>query len=460
MLKSERAKQAKAATILKIDAHLAAKADTEGWDPATDADYQALLATRAAQTGQITAFELAEQDERDAPALPPAKITGGKHRSEDDRARGFGSPREFISAVIENSDVTSRADVADDRLKPLAVADKDDKAAGGKMAFMMPLAWTPRSFNAAVGSDEQGVYDNSYGGFGVTTTRLGGMKSVGFEGDPTAGRTFSVPMQSPKVEIEAKTDKNHTTSVVGGLTVARKAEAAAAAASRAQMELVTLSAASLFGLNYATEELLADSPATFAALVTNGFETQFAAHMLNEKLRGLGGDQFDGVINTAPCTVSVAKESGQAADTIVAANVIKMRARCWGYGSAIWLANQDTFPQLATMSIGVGTAGVLVYQQSLREDLPDTLMGRPIFYTEFASTVGDVGDIVLGSWGEYLEGVYQPLQSAESMHVRFVNHERAIKFWLRNAGAPWWRSALTPAKSTATLSPFVTLQAR
>jgi len=46
---------------------------------------------------------------------------------------------------------------------------------------------------------------------------------------------------------------------------------------------------------------------------------------------------------------------------------------------------------------------------------------------------------------------------AESMNVRFVNHERAFKFWLRNAGAPWWRAALTPRESTTTLSPFVVL---
>jgi len=55
---------------------------------------------------------------------------------------------------------------------------------------------------------------------------------------------------------------------------------------------------------------------------------------------------------------------------------------------------------------------------------------------------------------------YYQRQSAESVHVRFVNHERTFKFWLRNAGAPWWRSALTPNKSSVTLSPFVTLAAR
>jgi HK97 family phage major capsid protein len=95
-----------------------------------------------------------------------------------------------------------------------------------------------------------------------------------------------------------------------------------------------------------------------------------------------------------------------------------------------------------------------------REDHPDLLLGRPLVFTEFCQTVGTVGDFVLGNWSQYLEGTYQPMQSAESMHVRFVNHERTFKFWTRNAGQPWWKAALTPAKSTTTLSPFVTLATR
>jgi hypothetical protein len=88
------------------------------------------------------------------------------------------------------------------------------------------------------------------------------------------------------------------------------------------------------------------------------------------------------------------------------------------------------------------------------------LLGRPIFYSEYASTIGDPGDLILGNWSQYLDGLYQPLQSAESVHVRFVEHERTFKFWVRNAGAPWWRSALTPAESTTTLSPFVVIEDR
>ena len=98
-----------------------------------------------------------------------------------------------------------------------------------------------------------------------------------------------------------------------------------------------------------------------------------------------------------------------------------------------------------------------LFVQSLSEDIPNRILGRPVFFSESAETLGTAGDICLVNWSQYLEGLYQPLQSAESMHVRFVNHERAFKFWLRNAGAPWWRAALTPRESATTLSPIVTL---
>ena len=388
-----------------------------------------------------------------------------KPRAEADPRKGFHNHQEFILACIENAGLRDREQVSDERLRILAVSDAEDKRAAGELAFLLPVAFSPPGLNAAAGSDEQGVYDDRYGGFAVTPTFLPGMLQLGFEGDPTTGRTQTLPMQTPTVEILARTDKDHSSSVSGGLTVTRKPETVAASASRFEMEKVTLKATSLFGLSYATEELLQDSPISFAALIGSGFKDQFAHHMLNEKIRGLGGSEYQGVLKALDAsslgpTVSVAKETNQDAATIFAENVIKMRAQCWGYGNAIWIANHDCYPQLAVLSIAVGTGGTLIYQQSLIEGRPDMLQGRPIFYSEYPATLGSQGDLILGNWSQYLDGLYQPMQSAESIHVRFVNHERTFKFWLRNAGAPWWRTALTPTQSTTKLSPFVVLDAR
>lgn len=462
--------KAKADAISLIDKHQEAAATAGRGFTADEKDAQKAAQERVkAQAELIEAEEqklsLEASDSAKRAAAGEGRVEVKAPNSDKDPARGFASHRDFIASVMASSGRHDRSQLNDDRLKPLAVFDKEDRAAGGELAFMLPLAFTPPSVRAAAGSDEQGEYDDRYGGFAVPKSRSGMLLQVGFEGDPTAGRTQPIPMQTPSVEIMARTDKNHTSSVVGGFTVARRPETVAPSSSRQTLEMVTLKASSLFGLAYATEELLTDSPMSFAAIIDTGFRTQFGAHMLNEKLRGTGGDQYLGILTALAAsslgpTISIAKETGQVADTIVSQNVIKMAARGWNFGNSIWLANHDTKPQLYTLSITVGTSGTLIYQPSAQMGFPDMLLGRPVYYTEYASAIGDQGDLILADFSQFLEGVYQPLQSAESMHVRFVNHERTFKFWLRNAGAPWWRSALTPNKSSSTLSPFVVLDAR
>ena len=392
------------------------------------------------------------------PPVPGAGLQAETHlRAVDDPKRGFANHQAFLLSVIENAGLRDRADIEDDRLASLAVSDREDKKNAGLLAFMLPKGFGP-GMQAAVSSDEQGEYSDTYGGFAIPTTRAPGVLSRGFEGDPTAGLTQDVPMATPSVEIMARTDHDHTTSVSGGFTVTRRPETVAATSSRTALEMVTLKASSLFGLAYATEELLVDSPISFAALIDAGFRDQFGAKILDEKIRGGGGSEYEGFLNS-PAEIEIAKETNQTADTIVYENTIKMAARSWGFGNAIWLANHDTRPQLAQLFLAIGTAGVPVYQPSAVVGMPDMLHGRPVFYSEYASTVGDVGDLSLVNWSQYLEGTYQPIQGAESVHVRFVEHERTFKLWTRNAGACWWRAALTPNKG-ATLSPIVTLANR
>jgi len=457
---------AAAARILELNAQAKAKKD----------ELDALIAPSRAEKRSLNAEEVktAEGIQKDlslvaatlaaeqvAGASAPVFTGGAPVAEKDVEKRGFKNHQELLLAVIENAGARSASEVTDDRLKSLAIAD-DSKGAPNGVAFALPFGFGPR---ATVGSDEHGEYDYRYGGFAVSAVKGAPRPIIGFEGDPTAGRTENIPMQAPTVEMDALVDKNHTSSVAGGLTLTRRAEAVALSSSRQEMEKITLKATSLWGLAFITEELLADSPASFVARVSNGFGAQFSAHKFNEKLRGTGVGAPLGALTALASsslgpTISIAKETGQAADTFDYRNVIKMRSRCHGYGNAIWIANHDCYPQLAVLSIPVGVGGQLVYQQSLSEDRPDMLLGRPIFYSEYANTVGDQGDLILGNWSAYMEGIYQPIQSAESIHVRFLYNERAIRFSERSAGAPSWKSALTPNKSAQTLSPFVVLDAR
>lgn len=395
------------------------------------AERETALADYNRQKERAERQKLAERPKRKSQADP---IIGQQRlAADDDPNRGFKTHREFLSAVMEAGQ-TGRMD---ERLR-LCVADR----------------------SAAAGSDEAGTYSDPHGGYLIPKGFSPNLLSIMAESDPLAGRTTQVPMESPQVTFPARVDKNHTTSVSGGLRVFRRAETQSVDPSRMEFEQVTLNATALFGLAYATEEILARSPLSFIALLESGFRDEFGAKLVDERVNGTGVGMMEGVLNT-PALVSIAKETGQAADTIVFENIVKMRARCWGYGQAVWLANNDTLPQLMLLNQAVGTGGIgMIWQPSAREDHPDILLGRPLIFTDYVKTLGDKGDILLGNWSQYLEGILSGMSSDESVHVRFINHERAFKFWMENDGRCWWRSALTPKNSTVTRSPFVTLDAR
>lgn len=316
-------------------------------------------------------------------------------------------------------------------------------------------------FLAAAGSDEHSTLSNTYGGFLIPEAFRPEVLSVSVEADPTASRVTQLPMASDVVNIPARTDKNHTTSVSGGLTVGRTTETQAPDNSRMALENVKLEATALMGLSYASEQLLERSAVSFIALLESGFSDEFSSKMFDEKINGTGAGSPVGVLNAA-ATISVAKEGGQTADTITGQNLIDMRHRAWRYGNSIWLANHDVYPSLVTAHVTMTNDDIPVFVPGNGIDVPDTILGRPVYFTEYANTLGDKGDIMLCDWSQYLWGTLGggSIQSAESMHVRFVNHERTFKFYTYNTGSPWWKSALTPKNSSTTLSPFVTLAAR
>lgn len=356
----------------------------------------------------------------------PARVTRVRELWVDDPKKGYKTHQDFLMDVMKAS-MGARESVQLSYLK----------------------------IKSAAGSDEHGTYSDPYGGYLVPIGFSPTMLRVDPEDDPTMGKTTPVPMDVPLLNIPARVDKNHTSSVSGGLRVYRRAEADTVTASRIQTELITMRANPLMGISYATEELMTDSPISFVALLQAGFNDEFNSKVLDERLNGTGVGEYLGVLKS-PALITVSR---QASNEIQYLDILNMMARSWGYKNAIWLANHDTIPQLGQMNLQVGAGGSAIFVQSAAESLPSTLMGKPLFFTEYMQMIGAVGDIGCFNWTQYLEGTYQPLKSAESIHVRFANNERAFRFTMRNEGQPWWRSAMTPKNSTNTLSPFVTLSA-
>ena len=161
-------------------------------------------------------------------------------------------------------------------------------------------------------------------------------------------------------------------------------------------------------------------------------------------LGGVGAGQPLGVRND-PAKISVAKESGQRADTIVWENLTKMFARMYPAGRerAIWLANSDTIPQLMTLSIAIGTAGS--YIQVMKENSGTfSILGRPVIFTSHMPTLGDADDIMLLDLSQYAIGIRRDLRVERSNIPGWTQDLMSYRALLRFDGQGMWSSVFTP----------------
>jgi HK97 family phage major capsid protein len=249
----------------------------------------------------------------------------------------------------------------------------------------------------------------------------------------------------------------------GGVQIYRTGEGDAATAKKPKIGKWECRLEDLMGVAYLTERLMQDGSA-MAQVFQEAFAEEFGFVLDDEILRGTGVGQCLGLLSTGACTVSTAKETGQLSATIVAENIANMWARVLPRAKAggFWFMNTECNPQLDQLQVGTGTSGQLVFMPAggLSESPFGRLKGRPVIEIEQASALGTVGDLFFADLSYYKLITKGGLQADESIHVRFLNNERTLRWVTRVNGAPKLKSAITPYKGSNTLSPFVTLATR
>lgn len=316
------------------------------------------------------------------------------------------------------------------------------------------LTEVQNAFGAVVPSD---------GGFLIPETLRAELLSIALETAIMRPRSRVIPMDSLRVPFPALDSTSNVSSVHGGIVAYWSEEAAELVDSNAKFARVVLEAKKLTAMAVVPNELYRDSILALEAFIGAAFPEAVAWFEDIAFIRGSGVGEPLGW-NTAKnnAAVSVAAEGGQAADTIKWENIVKMFARMLpnSLGRAVWLANIECFPQLATMALNVGTGGAPVWLNNGVEGPPMTILGRPVLFTEKMEPLGDVGDIAFIDPSYYLIGDRQTMQMESSAHAKFTSDQTVVKFTERVDGAPWIKSAITPNKGAATLSPFVRLAAR
>lgn len=271
----------------------------------------------------------------------------------------------------------------------------------------------------------------------------------------TSGNDMSIPA----IDETSRADGSR----FGGVRMYWEAEAAQYTATKPSYNKVELKLKKLTGLVHVTDELIADSGMAMEGHLFDLFASETAFKLGDAIINGTGAGMPQGVLNS-PALVSVSKETGQAAATLLFENINKMWQRMYAPSrqSAVWLINQDIEAALDGLAVTVGTGGLPAYLPpgGVSDKPYATLKGRPVMPVEFCATLGTVGDILLLDLSQYLTLRKGEAQQATSIHFKFDTGEQSFRITYRADGRGWWQAPLTPFKGSNTLSPFVALSTR
>ena len=313
--------------------------------------------------------------------------------------------------------------------------------------------------NAASGMSEGNGAD---GGFAVQTDFAGMMME-------TAVKSGNILPLVDKYDITGKSngakwvdidETSVASTVYGGVQVYWASEAATVTATKPKLIEKKMELEKLMGVAYATYEL--DSDSSFISdLYNRAFTTAIQRELENTVINGVGAGKPLGFLKGASL-VTVAKEAGQAAGTVMWENIVKMSNRALNFntGNYVWLMHDDVQEQLDFMAFPVGVGGVPVYLPASAAGTITSLKGKSVLTNDNCSAIGSLGDINLVDLKEYMLITKGGVQADTSMHVQFLAAENCFRFIFRANGMPKKNSALTLKNSANTRSSFVTLAAR
>ena len=341
---------------------------------------------------------------------------------------GFRHFGEFCQAVLNGSKGVNP--VIDPRLQP----------------HNAPTTWG----NEGTGAD---------GGFVIPPEWSSEIKDLTLGEESLLSRTDQMTSGSNTLVLPRDENQNHDTT--NGVQAYWEGEASQLKQSKIDLDSMIVRLNKLTALIPMTEELMSDASGMDSYLrrkipARMGFKINDAIFRGNGVGRPLG-------IQNAKNLIIQAKETSQAADTIVSENVINMWSRMPAANrrNAIWIINQDIEPQIMTMKHPGDNSPMFIPAGGLSASPFDTLMGRPIMYLESAATLGDQGDISFVDMSQYLTAVKTGgMRSDVSMHLYFDYDMSVFRFIMRIAGQTWANKVIDPANGTTTRSPFVTLAAR
>jgi len=285
--------------------------------------------------------------------------------------------------------------------------------------------------------------------------------------NPIMRKARVIPMEAASLDIPyiAGFDESQLT-YFGNVRWYWTGEGATMTSTNFETGTITLRLNELTGMVTVTNLLIRHSPTSVKSIIDDAFAYGMSKAITRACIRGTGASMPEGVLN-ANAKVEVAKETGQAADTITYRNLLDMLARLYspdgGMGDGTWYASKTCMPTLGEITIGVGTGGSALFPMNDQVQAAPVwkLLGMDIEFNPLMSIAGDAGDIAVIDWGQYIIGQFGNggVDSEQSIHLYFDTNKTAFRFVTEMDGKLWWPEKMKPEYGDSQ-SPVVTLAAR
>lgn len=285
----------------------------------------------------------------------------------------------------------------------------------------------------------------SSGGYFVPEQFAAWMLDASLESEIVRPGATVWPMKSEVLKVPGWDASDHTSGLFGGLTGTWLAELGTASETNAKVRRIQLNTKKLACYTAASNELVEDG-VDFERQIQTALVKTLGWYMDYAFIQGTGVGQPLGIIND-PALITVSKETGQKAATVVFENCVKMYARlapqCMQ--NAVWIASQTCVPQLLTMSLAVGTGGTPIQPAVLQSNGKFSLLGRPMLFTEKCPALGSLGQLLLVDRSQYAIGLRREVSLDKSIHVGWATDEASYRAILRVDAMGTWNAAITPA---------------
>lgn len=245
-----------------------------------------------------------------------------------------------------------------------------------------------------------------------------------------------------------------TANVFGGIQCYVVEEGAQIPNTKPALKQIRLGLKKLAALAYVTDEQMRDAQFTGSLL-----ERGFALAMARQREKMI----IENVIAN-PGTTTIAKESGQSADTVVGKNFLKMRNALISTSrrNAIWTMHPDVMAELPEMYLSGAHTDKFIYmpENGISVQGYDRLFGREIIESDYCSALGDKGDVLYWNPYEYLEVFKGGVETQTSIHVAFDTAQMAFRAISYVNGMCKYDQGITLVNSSTQRASYVTLAAR